>query len=47
MEVKNQFRIEAIKVQLRIEICKFREWLTEMTSLSVKDNFKVMSFVLH
>lgn len=37
MEVKNE---EAIKVQLRIEVFKFCEWLIEITPLSVKDNLR-------
>lgn len=38
MEVKNQVRVKAIKVQLRIEVSKFCERLTEITPVSVKDH---------
>lgn len=47
MAVKNQVRIETIKVQLRTEIFKFHEWHIEITLFSMKDNLKVTGFVLH
>lgn len=40
MEVKNQVGIEAIKIQLTIEVFKFCEWLIEVTPLSVKENLR-------
>ena len=37
MEVKDQVRIEAIKVQLSIGVFKYCEWLIECTLLTVED----------